>query len=121
MTANEDDLDRPRMARANQVAPDSAANEAAPHDSTNGAIALFAVVLGLSFVLYFMPSIMAMSRGHHDAAAIITLNFFLGWTFVGWVVAICRALTQVEGTDAHFYLHDQNYSTESEAPPRWLS
>lgn len=42
-------------------------------------------------LLYFLPSIL----GHHkrDAAGIFLLNFLLGWTVIGWIVAMFWALT----------------------------
>jgi Superinfection immunity protein len=42
--------------------------------------------------LYFLPSIIAAVRHTHNAAGIVLLNLFLGWTFVGWVVALLLAI-----------------------------
>ena len=54
----------------------------------------FVMVDGLLFIaglfLYFLPSIIARDKRH--AAGIITLNFLLGWTFVGWIAAFIWAL-----------------------------
>ena len=47
--------------------------------------------LGLSFVMYFLPSIVAFARSQRDTASIVLLNFFLGWTMIGWVVALVWA------------------------------
>lgn len=51
---------------------------------------------GISFVfglaLYFLPTIIALARRRHNTLAIFLLNFFLGWTFVGWVVALVWAV-----------------------------
>ena len=47
--------------------------------------------LGLSFVMYFLPSIVAFARSKRDTASIVLLNFFLGWTMIGWVVALVWA------------------------------
>lgn len=44
-----------------------------------------------SFGLYFLPSLIGMSK--RNAGAIFVLNFFLGWTFIGWVVAMVWACT----------------------------
>lgn len=44
-------------------------------------------------VLYFIPSFIAKSRNHNNKGAIIALNILLGWTFIGWVVALVWALT----------------------------
>lgn len=42
-------------------------------------------------LIYFVPTIVALSRGHSSTAAIIVVNVFLGWTFVGWVGALAWA------------------------------
>jgi uncharacterized membrane protein YqaE (UPF0057 family) len=41
---------------------------------------------------YFLPNIV----GHHksNATAIFVLNLFLGWTFLGWVLALVWACTK---------------------------
>ncbi|MGD0307415.1 MAG: superinfection immunity protein [Candidatus Acidiferrales bacterium] len=39
--------------------------------------------------LYFLPSFLARDR--HNFGAIFLFNFFLGWTFVGWIVALIWA------------------------------
>ena len=38
-------------------------------------------------VLYFLPSIIALLR-RHQVMAIILLNLLLGWTALGWIVAL---------------------------------
>jgi hypothetical protein len=47
---------------------------------------------GFGFVMYFLPSIVALARGKRDIAGIILLNCFLGWTMIGWVVALVWAV-----------------------------
>jgi hypothetical protein len=42
----------------------------------------------LAMVLYFLPAILADKRGHSRLVPIFILNFFLGWTLVGWVIAL---------------------------------
>ena len=42
--------------------------------------------------MYFLPSIVAFARNKRDTAAIVLLNFFLGWTMIGWVVALVWAV-----------------------------
>lgn len=44
-----------------------------------------------TFVMYFLPSIIAMARSKRDTLAIFLLNFFLGWTVIGWIVALVWA------------------------------
>ena len=50
----------------------------------------------LLLLLYFAPSIVALIREHHNKAPIIVINLFLGWTFLGWVVALAMAVSQVK-------------------------
>jgi hypothetical protein len=50
------------------------------------------------FVMMFfglLPSIIAFVRRHHNRYAILVLNILLGWTMVGWAVALVWSLTAV--------------------------
>ena len=46
---------------------------------------------GCGFVLYFLPTIVAVLREKHDKVAIFMVNFLLGWSLIGWVVALVWA------------------------------
>jgi RsiW-degrading membrane proteinase PrsW (M82 family) len=59
-------------------------------DSSPIAALIFFVLI---VTLYFLPSIVAASRKKQNTTAIFAVNFFLGWTFLGWVVALVWALT----------------------------
>jgi hypothetical protein len=48
--------------------------------------------LGFTFVWYFLPTIIAFARNKRDTAAILLLNLLLGWTVIGWVVALVWAV-----------------------------
>jgi hypothetical protein len=54
--------------------------------------AFFFPFFGFGFVMYFLPSIVALARSKRDIAGIVLLNFFLGWTMIGWVVALVWAV-----------------------------
>lgn len=56
------------------------------------AIAITMLVVG-GFLLYIFPSIIALTRKHHNAPAIVALNLLAGWTFIGWVVAAVWSMT----------------------------
>lgn len=43
---------------------------------------------------YFLPSVVGVLHGKSNGFAIGILNLFLGWTLVGWVVALVWALTK---------------------------
>jgi uncharacterized membrane protein YqaE (UPF0057 family) len=51
------------------------------------------VAIGLMVAVYFLPIIVASSRGHHQAFAIFMLNLLLGWTLLGWVAALIWSFT----------------------------
>lgn len=44
-------------------------------------------------IIYFVPGVVASWRNHKNTLAIGMLNFFLGWTFIGWVIALVWAVT----------------------------
>ncbi len=46
---------------------------------------------GMGTFLYFLPSFIALVRGKRDTLAIFLLNLFLGWSVVGWIVALVWA------------------------------
>jgi len=51
----------------------------------------FLPFFGFGFVMYFLPSIIALARSKRDLLAIFLLNFFLGWSVIGWIVALVWA------------------------------
>jgi hypothetical protein len=54
----------------------------------------FILAFILSLVFYFLPTIIALIRKQPNALAIFLLNFFLGWTFIGWVVCLVWAVAK---------------------------
>lgn len=50
---------------------------------------LFAIVIAIVFLfIYFLPTAIAAHRRHLNVSSITIVNIFLGWTFVGWVIAL---------------------------------
>ena len=45
---------------------------------------LLVILIGL----YFMPTVVAVVRRHHNGNSIAVLNLVAGWTLIGWVVAL---------------------------------
>jgi Superinfection immunity protein len=41
-----------------------------------------------------MPALAASARRHRNRAAIFVLNLLLGWTALGWIVALVWAFTK---------------------------
>lgn len=50
------------------------------------------ILMGLILAIYFLPTI--VGRNKENGTAIFILNLFLGWTFIGWVVALVWATTK---------------------------
>jgi hypothetical protein len=71
-----------------------------------------------SLALYFLPAIVAGMRGHHNSGSIFVLNLFLGWTFLGWIVALAMACSQVRRieTVAHPIIIQQAEPVPATAP-----
>ena len=51
-----------------------------------GSLLLFLVLVAI----YFLPSFVAYEKSF--GTQVFVLNFFLGWTFIGWVIALVWAL-----------------------------
>jgi len=45
-------------------------------------------------LLYMLPTIIAAVQQRTNTGAIAALNVLLGWTFIGWVVALVWAMTK---------------------------
>ena len=42
-------------------------------------------------LLYFVPTIVAIYRAMPNKGSTIVVNIFLGWTIIGWIVALAMA------------------------------
>lgn len=51
-----------------------------------GLIGILCVVLA-----YFIPTFVAFGRGVPNKGSVLVVNLFLGWSVVGWVVALAMA------------------------------
>ena len=58
---------------------------------TMGIAAFLAVKLAIA-AIYFIPTIIALYKKHDCALWIFLINIFLGFTFVGWIIALLWAL-----------------------------
>ena len=56
----------------------------------DGLTAVMYFAIGLA--LYFLPAI--VGRKKKNKTAILVLNFFLGWTLIGWIIALVWATTK---------------------------
>ena len=57
--------------------------------SNGGGAAEIAGVIAIG--IYFLPTIVAVARKVTNQGSVAVINFFLGWTLIGWVVALAMA------------------------------
>jgi hypothetical protein len=49
------------------------------------------IFLAIAVIIYFLPGLIARKKS--NATAIALFNLFLGWTFIGWVIALVWAVS----------------------------
>ena len=59
-----------------------------------GPMLLSASLMLLGLFAYLLPTVIALGRKHRQSLAIVVLNIPLGWTLLGWVVALVLACIQ---------------------------
>jgi hypothetical protein len=60
--------------------------------STSGASTAAAVVfIVIGAIAYFIPVTVAWFRQVPNIGSVLVVNFFFGWTFVGWIIALAMA------------------------------
>ena len=55
---------------------------------------LFSVLMTLLSLFYFLPFAIAFNKKRANTGAIFALNLFLGWSLIGWLVALVWALKE---------------------------
>ena len=67
------------------------------HDDSTGVAGaiMFLIAFAVAVCLYFLPSIVALTRHSHNLGSVVVLNLFLGWTLVGWVVSLALAVKRL--------------------------
>ena len=44
--------------------------------------------------IYFLPTLIAVRKDHHNKLSIFLLNLLLGWTFLGWVASLIWSVSR---------------------------
>ncbi len=57
-----------------------------------GLAAIVAAAVVVTLPLYFLPVLIAYLRPAPDRASVVIVSIFLGWTYVGWVIALALAV-----------------------------
>lgn len=80
------------------------------------------VILGLlMFVfllaMYFLPALIASKKEHTNLTSIALVNFFLGWTLLGWVFCLAWAFKKSETVTVISPTAPAPIAAASAAPP----
>ena len=51
------------------------------------------VFIFIGLFVYFIPMMVAMNKNKKQTDAITLLNILVGWTLIGWLVALIWAIT----------------------------
>ncbi len=81
-----------------------------------GTAALVGIFILVAF--YILPTIIAVLRGHPQKLAIAALNILLGWSFVGWVIALIWALTNSDSDRQTIIIQQGIHNGENDRPRR---
>ncbi|MDF9787924.1 ABC-type sugar transport system permease subunit [Polynucleobacter sphagniphilus] len=54
----------------------------------------FAILITVFSLFYLLPFAIAFNKKRANTGAIFVLNLFLGWSFVGWVIALVWAIKE---------------------------
>ncbi|MCK4463198.1 MAG: superinfection immunity protein [Candidatus Omnitrophica bacterium] len=58
---------------------------------------LLVIFISLTVIcFYFLPTLIAINRNNVNKLAIGVLNLLLGWTLIGWVIAIVWAFMKTQ-------------------------
>jgi hypothetical protein len=57
----------------------------------NAAEVVIAWIVTIVTLGYMLPWAIAATRGKSNSGAIAVLNLLLGWTFIGWIIALVMA------------------------------
>ena len=50
------------------------------------------ILVALAISAYLLPTIIAVLRHAPDLAAVVLINVLLGWSFIGWLIAMIMAV-----------------------------
>lgn len=80
---------QPEVILAQYEEPSTPDYSEAPPEAVPIAILLFITVV---IFIYFIPTVIAFTRGSNLSAAVLVINLFLGWSILGWIAALVMAV-----------------------------
>lgn len=57
------------------------------------------VIVAILGAVYFFPVLLARSRQHPKTGMICVVTVLLGWTLIGWAVALLWAMKRTDNTE----------------------
>lgn len=75
------------------------------------------ILMGIGGALYFLPTIIALTQHRRNVLAIALVNIFLGWSFLGWIVALVMAVTKDVQPIQVVHVHQQFVQPPPASPP----
>lgn len=67
------------------------------------------IMISLIIAVYFLPTIIAILR-RNRIGSVLFVNLFIGWTFIGWLLAFIMAITWPRSPDVvHQTVYVTNY------------
>lgn len=60
----------------------------------DGYTAMGFMILGLAFIFYMLPAIIANTRHTGHQFSIFVVNLVFGWTILGWIAALIWAVVE---------------------------
>lgn len=65
------------------------------------------IFLAVVIIMYFIPWMIAGGRNHPQIGSIAVINVFLGWTLVGFVIALAWACSSVDKKRTRFKTEEE--------------
>lgn len=88
-------------------------------DAAAGALAIY-VIVGIA--LYFLPTMVAVARHYRSTGSVVVINLLLGWTLIGWVVALALAFgSNQRETQVVVYAQGSGYPGLAPVPATHMS
>lgn len=78
-----------------QTTPSTPDTDAVAGFMASGCVLTVALAI-IGLAVYFVPIVIAAIRRHPQFGPIFAVNFFLGWSLVGWVVALAWSISALE-------------------------
>ena len=80
-------------------------------------------LLLIALIAYFIPAITATTRKAVNRGSVGVVNLLLGWTVIGWIVALAMAMGRTEAQERSWHRQGQ-FSPQPPAinnatPPGW--